>query len=110
MFCISLSNILVYFSAFILSCPFWKELCPTIILHNVLESIVFIIQLLEFVQTIGEKCNKRILVCSVTPHSLFLRPIWLLPDPIDHFLETVFMERTVIAMPYIQGSPPCYLT
>ena len=71
MFCISLSNILVYFSAFILSCPFWKELCPTIILHNVLESIVFIIQLLEFVQTIGEKCNKRILVCS------FVSSLWI---------------------------------
>lgn len=84
MFCISLSNILVYFSAFILSCPFWKELCPPIALHNVLESIgfflnffiffesiVFIIQLLEFVQTIGEKCNKRILVCS------FVSSFWI---------------------------------
>lgn len=71
MFCISLSIILVYFSAFILSCPFWKKLCPTIALHNVLESIVFIIQLLEFVQTIGKKRNKRILVCS------FVSSFWI---------------------------------
>lgn len=59
----------------------------------------------------GANNRKRILVCNVTPSSILLNAnLASTQTPPASFQRLSSWSVQVISMPYIQGSPPCYLT